>query len=300
MEELTSLHQKMEQDLIVKYGPTSDKVTEYLMNCMDYLMTGDLIGWKKRFAPEKQESSDAPSVKRRRGSPSYVWPTSLPACQGCKSQEVIEDVMGGSVVCTVCGMIQGPLLSTDAAHTSVERLQRIDRHVIHRYSRVVYFRSFLWSIQGFTRPVISSEDVARLRRLTNGSRTTPEDVVVALKKLKLATKYRRHKYSLAVLLSGNMYKPIQIEASDFFEMLRLFRRVEYHWEWSGGKKVVMKRRVFLSYPYVYYQLCYHMGVMHLTGKHHLLLSRVLLSRQHSIYKVVAEAGGLQCDVSVFR
>lgn len=300
MPSLQDLHQEMERTLMEKHGAASMELCNYWMDCMTFVKENDLDGWKKRFAPDTIQSNDSKGVKRKRGSCNYVWPVSLPPCKGCKSPEVVEDVASGSVVCTVCGIIQGPLLSNDSAHTSFARLKSIDHHVIHRYSRVVYFRSLMWGMQGLTNPMISSEDVGRLRLITSGSSATPDTVIDALKKLKMASKYRRHKCSLAVMLSGGAFKPVCIQPTDFYNLLKLFRRIEYHWDWSGGKKIDKKRKVFLSYPYVFYQLCYHLDLMHLTGPHHLLQSRSLLFRQHEIYSIISKKAGLKSKLDVYR
>jgi hypothetical protein len=291
---LTVLHDELLNKLVSNHGVESEEVNNYLMDSMPYLATSDLSGWKERFAPEAPRP-----VKRRRCSPNEkIW-TKRPPCVECKSDEIIEDVTEGSVVCTACGTIQGILLGTGPANTSVARLQQVGRHVVHRYSRVVYFRSFLASIQGETKPKIGEQELANLRRLTSGPSCTPETVSRALKKLKLGSKYRRHRYSLAVTLSDGHFKPLLLPGDTMSVMLTLFRRVEWYWMF-GGKKVVKKRRVFLSYPYVYYQLCYHLNLMQLTGPWHLLQSKALQSKQHEIYAHVCKKAGLKADLKAFR
>ena len=120
----------------------------------------------------------------------------------------------------------------------------------------------------------------------------------ALKKLKWATRYRRHRYSLARKLNP-AYEPVKIAAASFFELLRLFRVVECHWQ-HGMKRKLHERKVFFSYPYVFYQLCYHLDVMQYTGSHHLLHNKDLLNKQHYAYGCIAKKANLRCTLTVYR
>ena len=142
-----------------------------------------------------------------------------------------------------------------------------------------------------------------MRRTIDGkissAKITPETVVWCLKQLKLATKFRRHKERLAMILSYNAYQPIVIPSDLFTLLLTNFRRIEFHWD-HGGKSSLPERRVFLSYPYVYYQLCYHLKRMDLTGPQHLIKSKKLLIKQHLAYGRLAKKAELNCDLTVFR
>lgn len=278
------LHQEKMENL------ETEALMDYLLSCQDYLKENDLLGWKKTFAPDTVVLMKEPPKKRQRMSPNALRWQPLPNCKECQSPDVIEDVAEGSVVCTACGIIQSmQLLGTDPAFMSVDMLKNAYRHVVHRYSRVVYFRSLLLGLQGKTVPSISIEELASLRRtiVGEGSAIHPSVVWTALKKLGLGTKYRRHLEALAVKLSGGLYSPVEIEVDQFFELLTLFRRVECEWD-HGVKQTIPTRRVFLSYPYIYYQLCHHIGSPHLTGSHHLLKSVKLLNVLHKVYKPMSE------------
>lgn len=82
-------------------------------------------------------------------------------------------------------------------------------------------------------------------------------------------------------------------------MLRLFRVVEFNWKFDVKKKM-KGRRVFFSYPYVYYQICVHMGLRELTGTHHLLKDRSLMYKQHCAYRTLARRAKLSCDFKTYR
>lgn len=280
---------------------TGEEQIDYLMNCQDYLKEGDVNGWKKRFAPESStENNSQTHTKRRRMSPdACIW-TPLPPCKGCKSNDIIEDTMEGSTVCTACGLIQTTqVLGMGTANMSYEQLKNGKSKQVHQYSRVVYFRSFLMGLQGLTKPSVSPEELKSMQAISGGVSFVDEDVVIKiLKKMKKTTKYRRHKYSIATMLNKS-FTPVQIDSDVFFELLRLFRVVECHWQ-HGMKRKLGERRVFFSYPYVFYQLCHHLGVMEYTGPHHLLKNKELLNKQHYAYGCIAKKAGLKYILNVYR
>ena len=302
---LTTLHETHLASL------NGEEVLDYLLSCQDYLKEDDVSGWKQRFAPhlaatettlqEQQETKKC--GKRRRMSPdALVW-QSLPPCRSCGSEDTVEDTTEGCVVCTACGLIQEiQILGTGVANMSWEQLKNGSSKKVHHYSRVVYFRSFLMGIQGKTCPSVTPQELESLRRLCGGenySQLVDEDMIsTALKKTKLSTKFRRHRYSILMMLNPT-YVPVQMEPSVFFQLLKLFRVVECHWQ-HGLKRKLGDRRVFFSYPYVYYQLCLHLNMMHLTGKHHLLMNRCALNKLHYAYGCIAKKASLKFDVVVHR
>lgn len=282
---------------------TGEDQLDYLLICQDYLREDDVNGWKMRFAPDTSTETSEPvrQLKRRRMSPDAVVHTDYPPCLNCKhSRDIISDTAAGSVVCTACGLIQQlQQLQQGSANMSYDQLKNGTRKTVHQYSRVVYFRSFVMALQGRTRPNISGQQITDLRATCAGADFIDEWVVDdALKKLKLATKFRRHKYSLAARLNPE-YKNVFIPAPIYFKMLTLFRVVECHWQ-HGMKRKLHGRRVFFSYPYVFYQLCYHMGYMQYTGSHHLLKSEELLNRQHYAYGCIAKVAGFKYSLTVYR
>ena len=260
-------------------------------------------GWKKRFAPEQSTETTEikqPTQKRRRMSPdAYLW-TPFPPCKSCNSVDIIDDMKEGCVVCTACGLVQvSQSLGMSSANMSFEQLKSGERKKVHLYSRVVYFRSFLLGLQGKTTPSLSVKELADLRAICAGESWIDETIVgLALKKLKLAVKFRRHRYSIVCMLNKD-YTPVSIEAPMFFLFLRLFRVIECHWQ-HGMKRKLGDRCVFFSYPYVFYQLCVHLGEMQFTGIHHLLHSKDALNKLHYAYGCIAKKAGLGFDVNVYR
>lgn len=274
----------------------------YLMSCQSFLKERDVNGWIENFAPDLMIKTEEPPRKKRRGCPNVVLWKDHDPCIRCNSTEIIDDVKEGSVVCTACGTIQFlQSLTMDPAHMTVDQLKNGNRLVVHRYSRVVYFRSFLCGIQGETKPQLKNGELDALRLILAGERNvTPECVLKALKALKICTRLRRHLQSLTVTLSNNAHQPVKIPPPTMREMMKLFRRVEWFWEQGMMKMHCPERKVFLSYPYIFYQLCVHLKVRHLTDKKHLLQSRALQAKLHKVYGRIAKKANLDCDLTVFR
>jgi hypothetical protein len=267
----------------------------YLLDCQPYLKENNLNGWMLKFQ-DTEPPVQEPKQKKRRMSPNVVFLERLPRCSECNSNHVIDDVETGSVVCTACGIVQAtPSLTTGPANMSADRMMNGTRIAIHRYSRVIYFRSFMLSIQGVTSPEISKQNEKALRLMLAGkSSIKPTNVRECLKKMGLSGRYRRHIESLTETLSDGKYKPLKIPHDTLIRLLTLFRKVECAWD-HGVKQDNTTRKVFLSYPYVYYQLCFHLDVMHLTDASYLLKSPKLLFKLHTIYGKIATQVGLEYD-----
>jgi len=294
METLDQLHASYLESL------DGEAQMDYLLSCQDFLKGDDVSGWKRQFAPATlvETISPEPALKRRRMSPdAFLWEPH-PPCTRCKSVEILEDTMGGTVVCTACGLVQSKLLVAGSANMSYEQLKNGNRTLVHRYSRVAYFRSFLLGLQGKTYPSISVEELNSLRAICVGESVDDETVKHGLKRLKLATRFRRHRYTLAAMINPS-FRPVNMDAGEFFHFLKLFRMIECQWQF-GLKRKLRGRRVFFSYPYVFYQLCYHLNKMHFTGPHHLLQDVSLLNKLHYAYGCCAKKAQLRCVLDAHR
>lgn len=288
-EELTKLHEKHMEDM------DQNELFQYLLDCQEMIRTWDIIGWKKKFQP--QETVIQPMKKRKMTHHSIIW-KNHEKCTYCGSDETIEDVNKENVVCTMCGTIQYSCLNMCVADTSADVLTRASPVVVHRYSRIVYFRSFILSLVAQTEPIISEETKLTLRREIDGKITIPK-LKSVLKKHNLLTKYRRHLNSIRWDLDPS-YRPMIIEGDTLRLICSLFRRIEFFWELKGHKRSFKNRRVFLSYPYVFFQICHHIGRPDLTGEHHLLKSPKLLKKLHTSYEYIAADAGLTCKTDIYR
>lgn len=269
---LTRLHNE-------KLKKTED-VVEYLLNAMEFLKTGDLDGWKKMFVIKEPEQKRP--VKRLRQSPTTAAFSPMKICKGCQADEVIDDVVQGQYVCIQCGLIQQlGVFMGDIVHCSMDRLKNGSRVHIHRYSRVVHFRSIIRLMQGDSNPDITEEELSRMQAELGGKNCiSVEDVTRLLLKLGWSRKYRRHRYRLAYVL-GKVDLPV-FDGTVIMTMLKKFRILEYHWD-RHHDEISPGRLVFFSYRFVFYQFCHMMGYPQYTGRHHLLKNERLSRFQFDSY-----------------
>lgn len=278
--------------------PDSEKM-DYLLNSVTFLSEQDVTGWKTRFQPDvlTESNSTEPKKKRRRMAPSAVLMMPYPACMNCQSEDIVEDHEEGRVVCISCGMIQvTQLLGMSSTNMTYDQIKNGPCTKIHHYSRVAYFRSFLMGMQALTNPQISKEELQDLRVACDGIGNPDVDAVAkAIRKMGMASRFHRHRYTLVSRLFPS-YKPVRILGRDFLDILRYFTRIEFNY--IHMKDCMGGRQSFFSYPYIFYQICYHIDRMEYTGHHHLLKDRNLLLKLHKAYKPIAEASKMQYDVTV--
>jgi ribosomal protein S27E len=280
---------------------------EYLLNSVTFLSDQDVTGWKKRFQPDaltesssiNQSEEAPPKKKRRRMAPGAVLLMPYPACKECKSEDIVEDHEEGRVVCIGCGMIQvTQLMGIASTNMTFDQIKNGPCTKIHLYSRVAYFRSFLMGMQALTKPQISEKELQDLRVACGGINSPNVDAVAKeIRKLGMSSRFHRHRYTLTSMLFPS-YKAVYISGRHFFDILRYFTRIEFNY--IHMKDCMGGRQSFFSYPYVFYQICYHMDCMQYTGKHHLLKDRSLLLKLHKAYKPIAEASKMQYDVTVLN
>jgi hypothetical protein len=98
---------------------------------------------------------------------------------------------------------------------------------------------------------------------------------------------------------NSSYEPVVMDAATFFLLLKLFRVVECHWL-HGYRRKLGERKVFFSYPYIFYQLCVHLDLLHLSGEHHLVRNRAALDKLHYAYGCIAKTAGFKFNVEVHR
>ena len=257
---------------------SSTELLEYLMDSVNFLKTEDVEGWKQTFQPTPQ----VPLKPRRlRQSPNTAPVIPMSACKGCGSEKVIDDVPQGQWVCIECGLIQQlGVCTADIAHCSYDRIQNTAHVHIHRYSRIVHSQNVIRLGEGNSSPEIDMKTMYRLQVALDGKYPTKENVILALKKLGLRRRYRRHAQALAVMCGAEA--PKTFPADLVINMCKMFRRVEYFFD-KFRRRVCPERKVFLSYKFVLYQLLHHYQRVDLTDKGQLLKGKELLREQRRIY-----------------
>ena len=270
-------------DLHEEYMNKLDSTTlvNYLLDCVPFLKTNDLDGWKRRF---QNTSPEKTSTEPRQ------------VCLQCNTNDyLVHDRVQDTVVCSTCGtVVDAMCLGTDVAHMSVDRIETGTRHVVHRYSRLVYFKSFLASLQAKTKPVNTETLLVNLRATIDGP-ISVDAVYVALRKLKKSTQYRRHAVTLAKMLNPELHV-IEITDEQLCHLLTMFEYVERYWD-RQFKHSLKQRKSFFSYPYILYQFAYHLNYTHLIQYRFLLKDYKLRHFQHYMYRQICNIFKWKCDIT---
>jgi hypothetical protein len=267
----------------------SPELLTYLMNCVSYLKTRDVEGWKAEFDP--QEEIIEPPKKRLRQSPCAAPVTPMDKCKGCGSDDVIDDVRQGQWVCISCGLIQQlGVCTADPAHCSYDRLMNTARVYIHRYSRIVHFKAVISQLTGMSRPHLPADVKSRMQAALVGQEVNFETVVAMFRAENLNRRYRRHAVSIVKILGGDTHSN-EIDATVFYKMMKMFRRVEFFFD-KHRRRICPKRKVFFSYKFVLYQLLKELGYP--TKDSYLLKSPALLQYQQYMYRELSKFTNLKC------
>ena len=245
--------------------PTTQHLN-YLLGSSELLRNNNLDGWLKKFKPSMIEPLPLPSSpKRRRGCQDIIFWIPQPKCEECKG-ETIEDVMEGCVVCIQCGLIQDSHVLVPDVHTNTSGITEwhTTKHVVHRYSRLVYFRSLLAGLQGETTPTISTE-IVKIRetcqqflRMRNNQQICVLDVKNAIKLLKLPYRHVRHAVNITSTVSGKESVLLDLTGAQQRKFLRLFRACESIWD--SKKEFKKERTYFINYTFLILKFCVFFGV----------------------------------------
>lgn len=269
---------------------TSTDVCNYLLDAVPYMKTGDLIGWKRKFLPEEIPEPVSKPTKRLRQSPLTAPVMPMEKCKSCKSEDVIDDVRQGQIVCLSCGLIQlQGVFTADTAHCSYDRMQSMSIAYIHRYSRVLNFVNVIRMGEGDSRPEITQDTLSLLQAELGGQNVNDAAVRKALRSLGLSRRYRRHSMYFVWKFGGDT--PKKIPGLLVKELAKLFLRIEFFFD-KRRHLIWPKRKTFFSYKFILYQLLHQVGRPDLTGPQHLLKSTKLLNVQRDAYEVICKYTGL--------
>ena len=117
---------------------------------------------------------------------------------------------------------------------------------------------------------------------------TKEKLRLALRRLHLSKKYLRHFESLCVWLVPN-YSPMRLDAQVRFEMMKKFRVIEFWWD-KVGRQIDPTRKIFFSYPFLFYQFCLEMNLSQIVSRkdQYLLKNKKALAKQEENYKKIQQ------------
>ena len=249
---------------------------EYLLDSLPFIKNQDNQGYMEFFGYAQKESKKELLARAERD---------MYECAECGGY-LID--CGGSGVCTDCAVVAWEGLCIAAKNTMTYERCQTTRVRIHRYVRLVHFKDYMRSLHGEIPCKLTAADEERVvLALEPGTAITPTTVLAALKKCKLNYKHRKHKEFLAWKLSGRTWRSSVILHADYVQMCKMFRAIERLWDKPSFKRLKGKRKVFLSYPYVFWRLAQLIGKERAYCKDvHLLKSKILLQKQHELWSVV--------------
>lgn len=243
-----------------------EELIEYIMDSLEYINNNDLQGYNRKFSPTPQKSQGG------------ILASDFNLNCACGGYLVVSS---GEETCIECGVIvPGSNLGNDENHMAYDRM-RGPRIRIHRYKRIVHFYEFIRFLQGHVVCRIDDADLKRVRDHLADTEITPWTVQYSLLKCGLQ-RYRKHRHYLAKVLSGGEWQPVDISPDVLFQLMKLFKQINELWS-RQHKDIAGTRKVFLSYPFTYYQLCRKIGREDLTHGVRLLKSKKLLDKQHEYW-----------------
>lgn len=184
-------------------------------------------------------------------------------CQGNDS-DFIMDANGGSVVCILCGMIQDTAVLLDAPMYVDSRggEPTSSRCVVHRYSRIVYLRGLLTSIDGETNVELTNMERRFIKHyITVHSAASGGDCKLlvhqikrSIRRMKLRPCLVYHAHTIAFQLFGKSQRA-QNE-TEIRRALRRFRALEVAWD-RAPKDGPLRQgtKKFPSLPWVWQRIC---------------------------------------------
>ena len=227
------------------------------MDSTSYLETGDKRGWLLQFKPCTAQLTPKESLQKSKQEERKM-DESFETCQSCGSG-CVQDVINSIVVCLGCGLVkEDKLLLCDTKHTNIERMKSMTKQTKHLYVRLVHYKDLVLRLSGNETCSVDPEDGKNMQALLDGQKNviTPTLVEECMRKLKLNKKYLRNKIYLARRFGK--YRPAQIDGYDYYRMVKLFKRVERLWKYNH-KTIAPGRKVFLNYPFLFFQLSHMVG-----------------------------------------
>lgn len=231
---------------------TTPKVTRWMTQAreaLEKLESPNVALLDKVHFPDLVVSTVPPLKKRKRGSQWTAAPEISRECQRCSSAQVIEDVDVGSAVCIQCGLIQPSLVTETAVMSAYTPRDGITPVVVHRYSRLVYLRSIVQSIQAETKVEMSEEIREQIRNhCERTGQKSAEGVRESVRRYNLPYRLMRHSTTVACQLFPEFHKTVpQISQENQRKMFRLFRGYENVWDRASSASWKAGRKKFVNY-----------------------------------------------------
>ena len=241
---MSSIHQQHET-MLKSLEQSPEEMMEYLLDSTEFLKMDDQAQatqmWENKFKAKK----------------TCPRPRNPDICPECSSAGV-QCVETNTVVCPKCSTIlHHQLLLNDIEHMSHDTMKRLHRKTVHFYDRYTHFKDYVQRLTGTATYKLLPEDAKNLQATLNGfPAVTPKTVEHSLRRRKLTKKYLV--YAVGIARELGKYKPAYIDGTNWTNLKLAFLRLSKYWHWNR-KRVAPKRKSFLNYPFVFYQLAKNLG-----------------------------------------
>lgn len=215
------------------------------------------------------------------------------SCPYCylRRLEIVDDT--GMPTCTECGVVAPPVFhfETPFKKGGGEGTENPHYSVVHKhvYDRMAHFKALLNSIQGLGRSHLCPKMMQALRDKVKEQYPCWPDhnwVTRTLKSLKQG-KYIPQAIRIAAIINNRYSSPF-IEEHKLNQLELGFVDVCKHFDdWIQTNKQV-KRKNFMSYPYITHQLFTRLGLSHLCPFVKIIKSSARLEAQNMLWKGVCE------------
>lgn len=218
-------------------------------------------------------------------------------CPYCLERSVVVIDIHGEPSCTACGAALPPTLHFETPFAKGDGRKEEQAHftVVHKhiYDRMAHFKALMNNIQGLGRSKLCPTMIAMLLQAVSES-PSPYAIdhswVARHLKLNKQGKYIPQAVRLASLANPFFTTPtLDMNQLDQLEMgfVEVCDRFD---EWITSNKHV-KRKNFMSYPYIAHQLFIRVGLPHLCQYLNMIKSDVRLDAQNKMWEILCANSG---------
>ena len=222
-------------------------------------------------------------------------------CDYCHGRCMIYDDDSGSSYCDTCGsggetrlVLEAPFFASKSSHVNNNTstgFEVVNRHI---YDRLSHFQTLLNNVQGRGNSKLCPRMIDALRAMARGlpgyGCVTYAWTMTALKTIR-AGKFIPHAVRITQLVSQGFWKPPTINSDDKQAIINGFVRVCAHYDKWISEHTDIKRKNFMSYPYIAYQLCARQGLSEICGLLTLIKSDVRRNAQNDMWAIICEREG---------
>ena len=220
-------------------------------------------------------------------------------CDYCHDRCMVYDDESGSSYCDTCGsggetrlVLETPFSSSKSSHNTNSQMsvgfETVHKHI---YDRLSHFQTLLNNVQGRGNSKLCPRMIETLRtkaRTLPGLSSVTYPWVMATLKTMRAGKFIPHAVRITQLVAQGFWNPPTIEPNDKNALVDGFVRVCEQYDRWIGENTDTKRKNFMSYPYIAYQLCMRQGLTDICGFFTLIKSDVRRNTQNKLWAVICE------------